>query len=140
MKNSNLLRAFFRRALLAALASVLLVAPARAGGDDVRWVGTWSASMQAPFPGATPATFTNVTLRQIAHVTIGGDVVRVRFSNATGTDPVTIGAASIGLRSTGANVRAGTLRTLTFGGATSITMPPGAIALTDGVRLDVDAQ
>ena len=140
MKSMKLSAAFSRRVFLAALASVLFIAPAWANRDDARWVGTWSASMQAPFPGATPATFTGVTLRQVAHVSMGGGVVRVRFSNATGTDPVTIGAASIGLRSTGANVRAGTLRTLMFGGATSITMPPGAIALTDGVRLDVDAQ
>jgi lysophospholipase L1-like esterase len=140
LKNSKLLQAFSRRAFLAALASILMIAPARASGDDVRWVGTWSAAMQAPFPGATPAKFSNLTLRQIVRVTIGGDVVRVRFSNATGSDSVTIGAASIGVRSTGASVRAGTLRTLTFGGETSITMPPGAVAITDGVRLDVAAQ
>lgn len=95
--------------------------------------------MQGPF-GAKPATFDNVTLRQIVHVTIGGEIVRVRFSNAINSDSVTVGAASIGVRSTGANVRAGTLRTLSFGGATSITMPPGAVAISDGVRLDVDAQ
>ena len=114
------------------------VTPAFAG--DSHWVGTWSAAMQAPFPNATPATFANVTLRQIAHVTIGGNVVRVRFSNATGADTVTIGAASIGIRSTGASVRPGTLRTLRFGGATSISMPPGAVAISDAVKLDVDPQ
>lgn len=95
--------------------------------------------MQGPLFGA-PSTFTNVTLRQIEHVTIGGGMVRVRFSNATSSDSLIIGAASIGVRSTGASVRPGTLRPLTFGGSSSITVPPGAVALTDGVRLDVRPQ
>jgi lysophospholipase L1-like esterase len=133
-------RAVSRHLLFAAAAALLIVAPARAGGDDVRWVGTWSASMQAPFPNAPAATFSNVTLRQITHVTIGGSVVRVRFSNATSTSSLNIGAASIGVRSSGAAVRSGTLRTLTFGGSGSITVPPGAVALTDAVVLNVRPQ
>ena len=102
------------------------------------WVGTWSASMQTPFFGA-PATSNGVTLRQIVHVSVGGSNVRVRFSNAWGTDPFTIGTASLGIHTTGASVRPGSLRALTFGGATSITVPNGAVALTDPVQLNVDA-
>src|SRR5712671_2565883 len=139
MKSAIVWRAFSRRLFLTAAAVLFLAIPARAG-DDARWVGTWSAAMQAPFPNAPAATFSNLTLRQITHATIGGSVVRVRFSNSTSTDSLTIGAASVGIRSTGAGVRAGTLRTLTFGGSASITVPPGAVALTDAVVLDVRPQ
>jgi lysophospholipase L1-like esterase len=133
--------AFALRLFAAVAAGLLLAAPARADEDGTRWVGTWSAAMQAPFPGAPAATFTNVTLRQIVHVTIGGSVVRVRFSNATSDASLVIGAASVGVRSTGAAVHAGTLRNLTFGGsATSTKVPPGAVAISDPVKLDVAPQ
>lgn len=96
--------------------------------------------MQATFPSVPPATFTNVTLRQIVRVTIGGNLARVRFSNATGNDTLVIGAASVGIRSSGSSVRTGTLRALRFGGATSISVPPGAVAITDPVALGINAQ
>ena len=107
--------------------------------NDKHWVGTWSASTQIQLftPPPTP-TFTNQTLRQIVHVSIGGSTVRVRFSNAQGTVPLIIGAASVGIRTTG--VRVGSLRKLTFGGEPSITIPNGAVALSDPVKLDVDPQ
>ena len=130
-------RHFYRCALLLLAGLVLGGSVARADDDDARWIGTWSASMEAPFgPGVT---FNNVTLRQIVHVTIGGDQVRVRFSNAIGSIPLAIGVASVGLRSTGASVRPGSLRQLHFFGANSITIPPGAVAISDSVSLDVQA-
>ncbi len=109
------------------------------GGWGGRWVGTWSASMQAPL-GTPATTVDNQTLRQVVHTTIGGSVVRVRFSNALGTDPLTIGAASVGLHGTGASVKAGSLTPLTFGGSASITIPNGAVAYSDPVQLQVKPQ
>jgi len=127
--------------LLAFCAALALgVQPARADRDRAKWVGTWSAAMQATLPGAPAGTFTNVTLRQIVHVSIGGDAVRVRFSNATGDNPLVIGAASVGVRANGAAIRAGSLHPLAFGGAASITVPAGAVALSDAVPLRVAAQ
>ena len=133
------LRPFSRRLLLAAIASLSVALPSHADGDDrdsPRWVGTWSASMEAPF-GPTP-TFDHVTLRQIVHVSIGGNLVRVRFANDIGTVPLVISSASIGVRASGATVKTGTLRKLHFSGADSISVPPGAVAFSDPVWLDVD--
>jgi lysophospholipase L1-like esterase len=103
-----------------------------------RWVGSWSASTQGPFLGPA-ASFGDVTLRQVVHLSLGGSTVRVRFSNAQGGDPFTVGAASVGLQATGATVKSGTLRPLTFGGAGSITIPPHGLVLSDPVRLDAAA-
>jgi lysophospholipase L1-like esterase len=119
------------------IAAALWALPARADRDGARWVGTWSAATQAPL--TPPATFDHVTLRQIVHVSIGGRQVRVRFSNAQGSAPLVIGAASVGVRSSGASVRPRSLRTLTFAGAATISVAPGGVALTDPVALDVDA-
>ena len=69
----------------------------------MHWVGTWAT---APAP-AEGAAFSNQTLRMNPRVSIGGDTLRVRLSNAYGTRPLTVGAAQIGLRATGAGDRAG---------------------------------
>jgi lysophospholipase L1-like esterase len=133
-------RSFLVRGILVLAAAALVALPARADREESgRWVGTWSASTQFPLFGAPPV-FTGVTLRQVVHITIGGDVVRVRFSNAQGSTPLAIAAASVGVRSTGATVRAGTLRTLRFAGSGSVSIAPGGIALSDAVSLDADAQ
>jgi lysophospholipase L1-like esterase len=67
--------------------------------------------------------------------TSGGDRARVVFSNAFGTAPLTIGAASVGIREKDAGVVAGSSHALTFAGQTSATIPAGAILVTDPVGL-----
>jgi lysophospholipase L1-like esterase len=111
-------------------------------GDEKRWVGTWTASPQAPEPpfvGATPAQFDNQTIRQIVRTSIGGNTLRVRFSNEFGTTPLVIGTARVALQASGAQIVSSTDRALTFGGRTSVTIPAGAPALSDPVALDVPA-
>jgi lysophospholipase L1-like esterase len=115
----------------------MAIAPASMANDGSaagHWVGTWNASPQAAWH---PVEFNGQTIRQIAHVSIGGTRVRVRFSNAYGTDSLQIGAARVGLRSTGASIIAGSNRVLTFNGSESTTIPAGALAISDPVRLRV---
>ena len=109
---------------------------------DLNWVVTWGASPAAPVPlpaNTTNPSFTNQSLRMIVHTSIGGSQLRVRLSNAFGTDSLAIGAAHVALRSKGAAILQGTDRALTFGGATSTTVPPGALVVSDSVKLDVPA-
>jgi lysophospholipase L1-like esterase len=103
------------------------------------WTASWGAAMQAPLFAPAP-TFANQTLRQIVHLSAGGEEVRVRFSNASGATPLTLPAATVGVRAQNGNVVPGTLRPLSFGGQTSITIPPRAEAVSDAVALPVDAQ
>jgi lysophospholipase L1-like esterase len=99
------------------------------------WVGTWSASPVAPSnPG-----FTEKTVRLIVHTSVGGSNARVRLSNAFSSQSLAIGAAHIALRSTGEEIVPDTDRVLTFGGVGSTTIPPGALALSDPVEMDVPA-
>ena len=132
-----------RRRWLAALAAIVLCfgtgSPVGAHdgdrrGDDATWVGTWAAS---PQPASAPVQFDGQTIRQIVHTSIGGERVRVRLSNAFGTDSLVIGAAHVALRSSGASIRPATDRPLTFNGATAITIPPGALVVSDPVALSV---
>ena len=101
-------------------------------GGDQHWVGTWSTS-----PVSEGQAFENQTLRQIAHISIGGDWLRVRFSNRFGTVPLVIDAASIGIQGLGAAVVTGSLRVLTFGGEPSVAIAAGAKVLSDPVELTV---
>lgn len=122
---------------LVAAALLLAFIPALAPAAEIAsWIGTWTASPQAP-RGTVPVSFSNQTIRQIVHVSIGGDRVRVRLSNEFGTRPVLIGAASIAVAGKGPEVDPATLRPLTFGGSKSFILPPGAPALSDPVALTV---
>jgi lysophospholipase L1-like esterase len=84
----------FLLGLLLASASV-----AAAGGDgNEHWVATWSTTLLAPeiLPGLSNAGFNNQTVRQIVHISIGGDRVRLRLSTF-GADALAVGAAHIAL-------------------------------------------
>src|SRR5262245_32502258 len=98
------------------------------------WVGTWAAS---PAPSEAGVTFSNHTLRMNPRISIGGDTVRVRISNAYGSGKLVIGAGSIGIRDKGPAVVPGTERVLTFSGSASATIPAGAYIVSDAVKLDV---
>jgi lysophospholipase L1-like esterase len=97
-----------------------------------------------PPPGQTFAAlpfvhFTNQTLRQIVHTSIGGTKVRVLISNAYGTAPVTIGAGHIALREKEGSIQGMSGGTLTFSGRPTMTIPAGAVVYSDPVNLTVPA-
>ena len=81
--------------------------------------------------------FTNQTLRQIVHTSIGGSKARVVLSNAYGTAPVTIGAAHIALRDKQGSIQNASGRPLTFGGHPTMTIPANAVMYSDPVNLAV---
>ncbi|HEY6467941.1 MAG TPA: SGNH/GDSL hydrolase family protein [Candidatus Acidoferrales bacterium] len=106
-------------------------APQQANGH---WVATWMAS---PMEGTWSESFQNQTVRMIAHVSLGGSRVRVEFSNAFGRESLTIGAAHVGIQASGAGIAPGSDRALKFAGSSSVTIPPGALEVSDAVDLNV---
>jgi lysophospholipase L1-like esterase len=136
---------------MAVVASLAIVAGAAAMASPAApqgsggWVGTWATGDQpldhAPIPaGFTLISFSNVTLRQIVHVSVGGAAVRVRLDNTYGDGPLTFADSHVGLAAASGAVQAGTDRALTFGGSPSVTVAQGAEAFSDPVRLNVPAQ
>jgi len=115
--------------------------------NQEHWVATWVSAQQAPrglggggqraAAPAAPTTFKNQTIRMIAHVSLGGRRVRVQLSNAFGTSDLNIGAAHIALRSKDSEITPGTDRQLLFNGKPSVTIPPGALMLSDPVEFNV---
>lgn len=145
-------RVFSRLALAVIFASLCILAasPVAFAGQ---WVGTWTTSpVNNPFPIGNPraqpplegvflgAQARDQSLRQIVHTTIGGEALRVKLSNAHGTQPVTFGNAYVGLQRDAATLVGGSNRRLTFRGRPSVTIAPGAEAVSDRVRMTVPMQ
>ena len=124
-----------------AVASLAADVSALGRNGNEHWVGTWSAALHQPdlgVPGLSNPGFNNQTVRQIAHISIGGRQVRLRLSSF-GALNVAIGTVHVALRSAGSAIVPGTDRMLTFGGKASITIPAGAPILSDPVDLNVPA-
>jgi lysophospholipase L1-like esterase len=97
------------------------------------WVGSWTV---APAQ-AEGVAFNNITLRMNGRLSLGGNMLRVRLSNAHGTKPLTIGAAHIGLRADGPAIIAESNRVLSFGGDRSAVIAAGSLVVSDPVELTV---
>ena len=129
-----------------ALAFALLVLSTLALADDrgERWVAAWQGS---PTPGGTffspgcpsDVGLNNQTIRNIVFMSMGGGAVRVRISNAGGSAPLNVGAASVAIAGTGASAVAGTVHPLLFNGAGSILIAAGGVAVSDPVDMAVQA-
>ena len=72
--------------------SLLIIFFTLSGNSQVQdhWVGSWAASQQEPEPhnALAPQDFTDATLRQIVHLSLGGERLRVRLSNRFGMEPL----------------------------------------------------
>ena len=99
------------------------------------WVGTWATS---PAPSEAGLALNNHTLRMNPRVSIGGDTLRVRISNAYGNGNLAIGALYVGIRDQGATIVPGSERKLTFGGSCSATVAVGALVISDSIKLEVE--
>ncbi len=126
-----------------AAASLVAAAGPASGGIPPRWVGTWGTALTAPSLANTGSSlngFADQSIRQIVRVSLGGDKIRLRFTNAYGTGPLTIGHATVGLPAAPGSptLQAGSVREVTFnGGNASATVYKGAEILSDPVDLTV---
>lgn len=102
------------------------------------WVASWQASPQPVwgadflFPTLVPATLHDQTFRQTARISLGGPRLRVRLSNAYGTQPLRIGAASVAARA------GATPQPLSFDGQPGVLIGPGQERLSDPLPLVTD--
>ncbi|QBQ39556.1 SGNH/GDSL hydrolase family protein [Pseudoduganella plicata] len=132
-----------RHALGAWLAGMALAAGAAAQPPNTspapHWVASWGAAQQIPehHNELAPQYWRDATLRQIVHTSLGGERLRVRVSNAFGTEPLVVDGAGIALaRAPGdAAIDPGSTRTLTFDGRASVTIPAGGEYYSDPVAL-----
>ncbi|AEN74547.1 lipolytic protein G-D-S-L family [Rhodothermus marinus SG0.5JP17-172] len=123
---------------LAAVVCVLLAGCRSGDSSDASapeevWVGTWATAPQLvePHNMPPPPGLAGNTLRQIVHVSLGGDRLRVRFSNEYGKTPMVLQAVHLADAREGSAIDPATDRVLTFGGHPSVTIPPGGTVTSD---------
>ena len=86
------------------------------------------------------AGFHDQTIRDIVWTSAGGRAARITLSNQFGTRPVTFSQVDVGISAGGPLIVIGTDQRVTFAGRTSVTIAPGAAAVSDPVAMTVPAQ
>ena len=118
--------------------------PTTAGnGFSPAWVGSWAAATTAAeAAGSSHNGFTNQSVRMIVHLSLGGDRVRIRLSNAFGLSTLALGHATVAKQAAGgtsvSDIDPTTLHDLTFQGQTSTNILVGDELLSDPVAMHVD--
>ncbi|MBC8135459.1 MAG: SGNH/GDSL hydrolase family protein [Fibrella sp.] len=103
------------------------------------WVGTWMAAQQLTEPGNMPPPpgFVDATLRQVIRVSLGGKLIRLRFSNEFGTTTLTLSAVRVARAGKEGAIQSGTEKAVTFGGNDPVEIAPGAHIASDPLAFDL---
>jgi lysophospholipase L1-like esterase len=114
-----------------------------ARSDAQVWVASWGASQQIPEPQNARAAddLRDATVRQIFHLSAGGQMLRVHVSNVFGTEALRFTSVHVALpisASTSA-IDPATDRALTFAGSSEVTVPPGTEYVSDALDYPVRA-
>ena len=108
---------------------------AKVDSEPETWVASWGCA-----PGfAIGQELADQTLRQFVRLSVGGDRIRIRLSNETGTQPLVIGSAHVAVagREKG-TIDSATDHVLTFDGTPVVTVSPGSPVLSDPVDFQVE--
>jgi lysophospholipase L1-like esterase len=99
--------------------------------------GVWEASLEGVH-GTSP----DVTVRELARVSVAVTQLRVRLGNPFGSQPVQVKDAWIGLPIApgAARLIPGSNMRLTFSGQTTVSIPAGAEVVSDPIAISVPAQ
>jgi lysophospholipase L1-like esterase len=125
-------------ALCTALSSLILLSQSNTSSAK-KWVGTWSTAPQLVEPGNMPPSpgLTNNSLRQVVRVSIGGDTLRVKFSNEFSTSAVVMKSVQLAVSTGGNSVNVSTNKELKFNGASEVTMNAGVAVTSDPIAFTV---
>ncbi|WP_406446856.1 hypothetical protein OHB14_50135 [Streptomyces sp. NBC_01613] len=104
--------------------------------NGATWTGTWSAPTEERFHFSDMGAFSNQTFRTVTMASTGGDTVRLRLSNALGTDPLTLDHITVAPYGNGATLNS-TPVDVTFGGAKSVVIPEGGELYSDPIPMTV---
>lgn len=101
------------------------------------WAASWGNSPENALPTDSNPGGSEQSFRMIFRPTLSGSQERLHFSNFFGTAPITIGAARLAISRDGtAAIDPPNDVAVTFNGASSVTIPAGAIITSDSVKLN----
>jgi len=110
---------------------------------ELTWTGTWATALTAAptqNTGGSMVGFNNQSVRMVVHTSVGGQQVRIRLSNAYGTDAITVGRATVGMPVApgSPDLVPGSVHTLTFGGSESVLIVKGSDVVSDPLDFAVE--
>jgi lysophospholipase L1-like esterase len=131
------------------IAFVPPAAHAQTPAGTTKWVTSWAASVQGPYPVGNPSAqpdqrfafpvpangARNQTFRLMVRPDVWGRQARLRFSNVFGTRALTLDGVYVGLALGGPALVKDSNRPVAFGGKTEVTVAPGASVWSDAVDL-----
>ena len=106
---------------------------------DKVWVGTWSTAPQLVEPRNMPPEpgLSHSTLRQIVRVSLGGDSLRLKFSNEFSTSPTKMNAVRIARSKGGGVIDSTTDMELKFSESPEVTIEAGATVTSDPIHFEI---
>src|SRR6266481_3208969 len=109
------------------------------GASTNAWIAAWATSPQSgtPNPHERLLNVDNQTVRERVRVSIGGNQIRLRFSNECGSSPLLIGSATVAMPSDASSVKQESIQSVTFEGHNSTIIPAGAPVLSDPITFPV---
>ncbi len=110
---------------------------------EPRWVATWATSQVGPEPSQPQLTdeqLTDMTVRQIVHLSMGGSTLRVQISNAFGTKPLKFDSVHVAKAKspTSSAIDVGTDHAVTFAGPDSVVVPTGSVYVSDPITMPME--
>lgn len=117
---------------------LLLICASTAVFAQSKWTGTWATAVQFTTPDNMAKTeFTNNSIRQTIHVSLGGDVIRLQLSNAYGDSPLQIKSVYIADVSDSCSINTNTAKYLTFVKKRNVTIEAGKDVWSDEIKYDL---
>lgn len=100
--------------------------------QEAEWTATWATAVEFTGPGDMPkASLSNRSLREIIHISIGGETMRMQFSNIHSKEPVEIKSVYIATPLDSSDIDVKSAKYLTFGGKKNVTIEPGKAVYCD---------
>jgi len=88
-------------------------------------------------PDAPLSGFYGQTVREVARVSVGGTGIIVRLTNEYGSTPIRLDAVDIAYAAEHGGIEPLTSRPLSFGGARTTVIPPGASVISDPLDMEL---
>ncbi len=131
-------------------ATMVLAGPQHVRAEAGHWTTTWATAVEDIRSGFwmadgyfPPKPLAHDTYRMFVRTSLGGELVRFRFSNAYGTSPVVVNSAHVALAAdadssaTDGDINPDTDTALKFSGATGTVIPPGGVIYSDPVKFSL---
>lgn len=121
---------------------VLFSTVAQADVQKSQWITTWAASPQKVwnkdfvFPTNIPEQISNQTIKQISQISLGGEAVRLVFTNHYGDQPLYIDKTTVGLVK-GQSLKSKSAYPVYFSGKLRAQILPGKQLMSDPIKLPV---